>query len=136
MEEDADVKADLHYKLAYIKFSKKEYAGMKSNALKAAALRSNWGQPYLLIGKAYAAYSQKYGSTELEKQAVYWVAVDKFKKAKSVDPECAEEARSLINDYSRHFPRTEEAFFEGIKQGDTYKVGAWINESTKARLTE
>lgn len=136
LEEDAEIKADLHFKLASINFFNKNYSGVKSHALKAASLKPNWGQPYLLIGKAYASYSKSYGSTELEKKAVYWVAVDKFIKAKAVDAECAEEARSLINDYSRHFPRTEEAFFEGIKQGDTYKVGAWINESTKARLTE
>lgn len=136
LEEDAEVKADLHYKLAGINFYNKNYSGVKSHALKAAALKPNWGQPYLLIGKAYASYSSKYGTTQLEKQAVYWVAVDKFLKAKAIDPECAEEARGFINDYSRHFPRKEEAFFEGIKQGDTYKVGSWINESTKVRLTE
>ncbi len=136
LQEDADIKADLHYKLASIKFYKKEYAAVKSHALKAAALRSNWGKPYILIGKAYAAYSPQYGSTDLEKKAVFWAAVDKFIKAKAIDPECAEEARTLINDYSRHFPRKEVAFFEGIKQGNTYKIGSWINESTKARLTE
>ena len=136
LEEDAEIKADLHYKLASIHFYNKEYSAVKSHALKAASLKPGWGQPYLLIGKAYASYSKNYGSTPLEKQAVYWVAVDKFAKAKAVDSECAEEARGLINDYSKHFPRKEEAFFEGIKEGDTYKVGSWINESTKARLTE
>lgn len=136
LEENADTKADLHFKLASILLMQSQYSAAKSNALKAARLKPNWGQPYLLIGKAYAAYSKKYGSTPLEKQSVYWVAVDKFIKAKAVDPECAVEARKLINTYSKYFPRKEEAFFEGIKEGDTYKVGAWINESTKARLTE
>jgi len=136
LEENVDAKADLHFKLASILLMQSKYSAAKSNALKAIRLKPNWGQPYLLIGKAYAAYSKNYGSTPLEKQSVYWVAVDKFIKAKAVDSECAEEARGLINTYSKYFPRKEEAFFEGIKEGDTYKVGAWINESTKARLTE
>ncbi|WP_372752000.1 tetratricopeptide repeat protein [Labilibaculum sp.] len=136
LETDAEIKADLHFKLANIHFYDKEYSSAKSQALKAASLKSNWGLPYLLIGKAYAAYSKNYGSTPLEKQSVYWVAVDKFLKAKAIDPECATEARELINTYAKYFPRKEEAFFEGIKEGDTYKVGDWINESTKARLTE
>ncbi|WP_461631069.1 tetratricopeptide repeat protein [Labilibaculum euxinus] len=136
LETDADIKADLHFKLATILLMQGKYSDAKSNALKAAKYRANWGQPYLLIGKAYAAYSKNYGSSPLEKQAVYWVAVDKFAKAKALDPDCSEEARELITTYSKYFPRKEEAFFEGIKEGDTYKVGDWINESTKARLTE
>jgi tetratricopeptide (TPR) repeat protein len=136
LEEDVDVKADLHFKLASIMLMQSQYSAAKTNALKAASYRPNWGQPYLLVGKAYAAYSKHYGSSPLEKQSVYWVAVDKFLKAKAVDPECAAEASELINTYSKYFPRKEEAFFEGIKEGDTYKVGDWINESTRARLTE
>lgn len=134
LEQDAEVKADLHYKLANIHFYNKDYSAVKAQALKAASLRPNWGAPYILIGKAYADYSKSYGSTPLEKKAVFWVAVDKFIKAKSVDPECSEKARELINTYSQYFPGKEEAFFEGIKEGDTYKVGDWINETTKARL--
>jgi len=136
LEEDADIKADLHYKLAYILLSQNQLSASKSNALKAASLKSGWGAPYLLIGKAYASYSKKYGTTSLDHQKVYWVAVDKFLKAKAIDSECAEEARELINTYSKYFPGKEEAFFEGIKNGDVVKIGDWINETTKARLNE
>lgn len=136
LEKDVDIKADLHFKLATILLMQSQYSAAKSNALKAISFRPNWGAPYILIGKAYAAYSSKYGSSPLEKKTVYWVAVDKFLKAKAVDSECSEEARELINTYSKYFPRTEDAFFEGLKEGDTYKVGAWINETTKVRLTE
>jgi tetratricopeptide (TPR) repeat protein len=136
LEEDADVKADLHFKLANIHFFNNNYPAVKKHALKAANLRSGWGQPYLLIGKAYAAYSKKYGSKPIEHQYVYWVAVDKFKKAKAIDPECVEEANKQIATWSKYFPNKENAFFEGIKDGDIIKVGDWINETTKARLNE
>jgi tetratricopeptide (TPR) repeat protein len=136
LEEDADIKADLHFKLANIHFFNNNYPAVKKHALKAASLRSGWGQPYLLIGKAYAAYSKKYGTKPIEHQYVYWVAVDKFKKAKAVDSDCAEEANKQIATWSKYFPNKENAFFEGIKDGDVIKVGDWINETTKARLNE
>ncbi|GAB7086388.1 lipopolysaccharide assembly protein LapB [Marinifilum fragile] len=136
LEEDAEIKADLHYKLASIQFLQGQLSASKSNALKAADLKQNWGLPYILIGKTYASYSQKYGSSDLDHKKVFWVAVDKFKKAKAIDPECAADAQKLISDYSRHFPGKEEAFFEGIKNGDVVKIGDWINETTKARLNE
>ncbi|WP_321309827.1 hypothetical protein [Marinifilum fragile] len=136
LEEDAEIKADLHYKLASILFLQGQLSASKSNALKAAGLKQNWGLPYILIGKTYASYSQKYGSSDLDHKKVFWVAVDKFKKAKAIDPECAADAQKLISDYSRHFPGKEEAFFEGIKNGDVVKIGDWINETTKARLNE
>lgn len=136
MEEDADIKADLHYKLAYIQLSQSKLSACRTNALKAAKFRSGWGEPYILIGKAYAAYAPKYGSKPIEKKYLYWLAVDKFKKAKAIDPECGEEARKQIATYSKHFPNKENAFFEGIKDGDVITVGGWVNETTKARLNE
>ncbi|PXX96804.1 hypothetical protein DF185_19355 [Marinifilum breve] len=136
LEEDADIKADLHYKLAYIQLSQSKLSACRTNALKAAKFRSGWGEPYILIGKAYAAYAPKYGSKPIEKKYLYWLAVDKFKKAKAIDPECGEEARKQIATYSKHFPNKENAFFEGIKDGDVITVGGWVNETTKARLNE
>lgn len=134
LEEDAEVKADLHFKLGSILLMQHKLVAVRKNALAAIKFKSNWGQPYILIGKAYAAFSKEYSKKPVERGSVYWVAVDKFKKAKSVDPECAEEAQKLINTYSKYFPGKENAFFEGLKEGDTYKVGAWINETTKVRL--
>jgi len=136
LEEVAETKADLHFKLATILYMEGSLASAKKNALLATKFKSNWGQPYILIGKAYAGYSKKYGTKPIEKLSVYWVAVDKFYKAKSVDPECAEEAQKWITTYSKYFPRKEDAFFEGLKGGDTYKVGDWINETTKVRLND
>ena len=64
----------------------------------------------------------------------YWVAVDMYQKAKSVDPSIADDARQKIAKYSQYFPSTQDAFFHGVTDGADYKVGCWINVSTKARL--
>jgi tetratricopeptide (TPR) repeat protein len=106
----------------------------KRYALEALKLRSAWGEPYLLIGKSYILARESCGSNDFERNAIFWVAVDKFVQAKNVDASVADEANNLISTYSKHFPNNENAFFYGIKPGDTYKVGCWINENTTARF--
>ncbi|MDL2251615.1 tetratricopeptide repeat protein [Odoribacter sp. OttesenSCG-928-J03] len=132
--EDGEDKAEYYLRYAQIKLAQKQYADAKRNALEALKLKPNMGQAYILIGQAYAAYSKSYGEDEFEHASVFWVAVDKFMQAKQVDPSSASQANELIKSYSLHFPNKEEAFFRGIKEGDTQRVGDWINESTKVRF--
>lgn len=133
LEEDNATKASYYYYLSLVYMSQKNYTQVKSHALKAIQLRSDWGDPYIIIGKAYAADAKNIGSKEIEHQAVYWAAVDKFNKAKAVDAEAAAEANKMIVLYSQYFPKTEELFFENLSEGAAYKVGGWINENTTVR---
>jgi len=134
LEEDNVSKAKYHNFLGLIFLSQKKYSQARSEAKKAIALRPDWGAPYILIGKAYASTASSFGSTEFEHKTVYWVAVDQFKRAKSVDAEAAAEANQNIILYSQHFPNNEEVFFQGLKIGDAYKVGGWINAQTTVRV--
>jgi tetratricopeptide (TPR) repeat protein len=104
----------------------------RTYALQAKASDPASGHPYLLIGSIYAA-SNACGEDELGEKAVYWLAVDYFIKAKSVDPELTEIANRNISLYSQHFPDTETIFFHGYKEGDEYLVECWINEKTIVR---
>ena len=133
LEEDPESKAKYHNTLGLIYMSQKKYSQTRTEARKAIALRGDWGAPYILIGKAYAAGASSYGSKEFEKKTVYWAAVDQFKKAKSVDSEVVAEANENILLYSQYFPNTEEIFFQGLKVGDAYKVEGWIGVSTTVR---
>ncbi len=78
------------------------------------------GDPYILIGNLYAASAKNFGSNEFEHKTAYWVAVDMFYKAKSVDAEVATKANELISIYSKHFPGTEQIFFQGFKAKVTF----------------
>jgi tetratricopeptide (TPR) repeat protein len=124
-----------YYELATLTHAK---GGMsqtaRSYAYKAIANNPNDGNPYLLIGRIYAGSSKECGENEFEQKAVYWASVDKFKKAKAVDPSIAEEANKEIMTYSQYFPNTEEAFFYDYHEGNTYEIGCWINETTKVRF--
>jgi tetratricopeptide (TPR) repeat protein len=134
LEENNEHKANFFYELALIEFTKFEkFSLAREHALQAADLRSSWGDPYILIGNLYAASSKICGENEFESNAVFWAAVDKYIKAKSVDPSKTEEANELINRYSQYFPNVEDAFFYGFQEGQDYTVGCWINEKTKVR---
>lgn len=127
-------KADAYWRLSQVKLSKKQYAEAKRNALEALKLNPNLGAAYITIGRAYAYASSSYGEDDFEHATVFWAAVDKFNKAKQVDPSVAEEANNYIKTYSAYYPSKDEAFFRSIKSGDPYKLGGWIGETTTARF--
>ena len=132
--EDNEQKAKYNYELAKVYYVQKQYANARASAIKASSLKSAWGDPTILIAKIYASSASSCGTDKFEKNAVYWLAVDKLKKAKSIDPSVSAEVNKMIANYKLHFPGKEDAFFKGINEGDTYTVGCWINEKTKARF--
>ncbi|NPA67549.1 MAG: hypothetical protein GXO50_02960 [Chlorobi bacterium] len=132
-ETDSDKKAEYYYYAAVVAYAQNKLSYARSLALKAAGLKEKYGKPYILIAKMYAGSANSCGTTKFEKQAVYWVAVDKLIKAKSIDPSVAEEADRLIAKYSARYPSQEEGFMLTWTAGKTYTVGCWIGESTKVR---
>lgn len=130
MAETDDEKADYTLSIAKAHSYKKSYSNARTFALKAAALKSGWGEPYILIGDCYAQSYKTCDDGELGRYGVYWVAVDKYKKAKSVDASVASVANKKIASTSSRYPATKDVFFYGKKSGDSYTVGCWINEST------
>jgi len=134
---DAEQKAKYHYELGLILFSKyDDLTNARSNARKAIENKPGWGDPYILIGNLYASSSDNCGENDFEKITVFWAAVDKFKQAKSADPEASSEANELIAKYSAYFPNVEDAFFYGFENGQAYTVGCWINEKTTVRTRQ
>lgn len=135
LETDANDKAKYYYELSMVYLSNNKYADAKAAAVNATKERENWGDPYLLLGKIYAAGARTIGEKDYEKRAGYWAAVDKFAKAKAVDPseKVQTEANDLIRQYSAHFPGKEDLFFEGIQTGSSYRVGGFIGETTTVR---
>ncbi len=104
----------------------------KKLAKQAIKADPNSGRPYLLLGNIYAGVKD-FGEDELAHKAVYWVAVDQYKKAKQLDKELTSIANDRIMAYSKYFPDTEMVFFFGFKVGDSFKLGGWINETTIVR---
>jgi tetratricopeptide (TPR) repeat protein len=132
-EDDPEKKAEYLYQLGYITNAQlNQPQKARTYALEALELKPDWGEPYILIGDAYAG-SKDCFTDEFEKSTIYWAAVDKFSKAKSVDSTVAEKADERISTYKKYFPDIETIFFYSLKEGDDYTVGCWINETTKVR---
>ncbi len=133
LESDVNKRANIYYELALLTFSEmKEYSKARSIALKAIEENPSMGKAYKLIGDIYAN-ERNCGNDDFEKKTVYWAAVDKYIKAKQVDPELSDAMDNLISTYSQYFPSKEDIFFHDFKVGETYTVGCWINERTTIR---
>jgi len=108
----------------------------RSIAYKASKLNPTAGKPYIIIGDMYAASAKECGSDDLTKKVAYWAAVDKYKRAKSVEPELKESMNKRIITYRKYFPPTELLFFHNLNEGDEYTVECWINETTTVRAAK
>ena len=134
--EDNNDKADAYYLLANVYFQIKQYSNARAQCYEVLKVRPNDGKAYILIGDLYAVSAKDCGDNDLTDKVAYWAAVDKYYKAKSVDPSVEELATTKINTFSRYFPATERGFFYDLKAGDTYTVGCWINETTTVRFSD
>lgn len=121
--------------LAYCYLNMKSFSKSREAARKGAAVDPTAGEPYIIIGLAYASSAGDFSGT-FDGKETYWVAVDKFVKAKSLDPSVADRASDLIRSYSQHFPTTESIFFNDYAEGQSYTVGGWINETTTIRASK
>ena len=121
--------------LAYCYLNMGSTSRCRDAARRAAAVDPTAGEPYILIGMAYAAsagsFDGKFGGRE-----VYWVAVDKCARAAAIDPSVASRANSLAASYRQHFPTTETIFFNDYAEGQSYTVGGWIGETTTIRAAK
>jgi len=133
--ENDSIKAQYNYDFATLYSSNKQFSRARQLAQEAARLQPRWGKPLIFIGDLYAASYSQCGSG-IEAQSVYWAAVDKYHRAKSIDGSVAEEANTKINKYSSYFPLKENLFFAGITPGSSYSVGCWIGESTTVRSSD
>ncbi len=114
--------------------SLKRFPDSREYARQALVDQPNLGEAYLLIGKLYASSGPLCGPGRgWDSQIVTWAAIDKFARAKQVDPSITSEANRLIATYSRYMPTVEDIFQRQLSEGQTYQVGCWIQESTVIR---
>ena len=114
----------------------RKYAQGSIGTLQGLGITKGQGRCYIIIGMAYAA-SKPYPNDAkgaILNKTVYWAAVDKFVKAKQVDPSVEATANEYISSYSKYYPTKEERFdLPNEFSGSTFYVGGWIGESTAIR---
>jgi len=143
IEDELEDVADYQYNAAVYCFANlkkypeaRKYAQASIATLSGLGINKGQGRCYIIIGMAYAAsrpYPNDAKGTILNK-TVYWAAVDKFVKAKQIDPSVEATANEYISSYSRYYPTKEERFdLPGEFSGSTFYVGGWIGETTSIR---
>lgn len=137
-ETDVDKKARYTLRIAKVYYVHlRKFSKAREYALKAAELKPNWGEPYLVIGRLYASSGPLCGpGTGFDSQVVVWVALDMWNKAKSLDPAAAPEANKFIRKYAQYMPNKEDIFIRGLKEGGTFKVPCWIQRNTRIRAAK
>ena len=135
-EPDEINKAQYAYRLAQTYGAMNKNNSAKTYAQKAAAFRSGWGEPYLLIGDLYAKTSRQCGElkTEFLKRVGYWAAIDKYEYAKRLDPQISAKANERIAKYKEQMPSKTDIFTEGLIDEPTYKIDCWYSETVKIRV--
>ncbi|MCP4550653.1 MAG: hypothetical protein GY834_01135 [Bacteroidetes bacterium] len=134
--EDKEELAKVHFYIAKCYQASNNKRKTRRSALKSLEYNPSNGSAYILIGDLYVASASSCGDNDLTSRVAHWAAVDKYAKAKRVDPSVTETANSRIREYSKHFPTTETIFLNNLKEGDSYLVECWINETTKIRAVK
>lgn len=115
----------------------KNFPQARNYALKAAEVRPDWGEPYIVIGRLYASSGPLCGPGRgWDSQIVVWPAIDAWNKARSIDPDVREEATMWINRYAQFMPTKEDVFIRNLQAGQNFYVGCWIQRNTKIRTAD
>lgn len=129
---DDETRAEWYYELTIVCLANKDYCDAIQFAREAIARKSNYGKAYLVLGDAIIHSRSNLGD-DFEQRTAFWVAADKYSKAKAVDSSVTAEANKRLNDYASQYPNHEEIFFRDLKDGDSYQVRGCINEYTIVR---
>ena len=137
-ESDAEKDARMYYDLARFCSANNRDSKAFDAANRAIRLESDMetktytGKCYQLIGRTWAGLHC--GGNEIERVAKYWVAVDYLQRARSFDPDIADECGRLIAAYSAQFPLAVDAANYDIMNGQSYTVSCGgMSASTTVR---
>ncbi|MEM8907692.1 MAG: hypothetical protein AAGD05_07580 [Bacteroidota bacterium] len=129
--ETTEEQAPYYLRIAQIEYSdKRNYSKARNLAKKAAGMKDNWGSPYLMLGDIYAKMS-KGCKDDWNTRLAILAALDKYYKAKSVDPSVADDANKRIRTYSAAKPEKQEGFMRGVSAGQVVSCGCGVGESVK-----
>ncbi|MFT4678907.1 MAG: tetratricopeptide (TPR) repeat protein [Flavobacteriales bacterium] len=110
--------------------------GMSRKAIKYAkdvlTINPNSGEAWMLQGDAVAGSASTCDADGLGGRSVYWLAVDKYAKAKSLDPSLSSKISKKISTCAGQYPTRTDLFQRTLKEGQAFEVACW-GETTSIR---
>lgn len=128
-ETDSYKKAGYQLKIAQILRLQGRLSEARGYCYQAIDNAPTLGKAYLLIAAMYASSANNCGTDVVSKRMVYVAALNKARKAKSVDPSISSLADKYISNYAENVPSKKDLFVAGIESGTPHKIGCWINET-------
>ena len=85
----------------------------------------NSGRALIVLAQMTAnSVSSYFPDDKVKQRCVYYLVINKLRRAASVDPKVAGEANRLISSYSRLLPSAQDIFMHPeIKKGSTLNIG-------------
>lgn len=122
LAETTEKKADIYYELGLMYAQSGRKSSARSNLYECLKLDPGRKRAYKIIGDMYmTSYNEcKKDESKVEDRAIFIAAYEMYKKAGDAN---------AMNNAKAQFPSVEELFTETFKEGDTYTVGCWINET-------
>jgi tetratricopeptide (TPR) repeat protein len=131
LETDPLKRANYKLKFAQNAKNKGQLSKARQLAREALQLNPNLGKAYLFIASMYASSVNNCGSDEFEKRMTYVAAYNQARRAAAVDPSIGVTAGKFLSNYKANFPSKKVIFTKGVKEGDSFTVKCWINETVK-----
>lgn len=131
---DENDQLSVYKALSTLYYNKGNVSSAKNYANKVLEKDPNNGEAHLIIAWSYVKSQSSCSADGIDGLSVYWAAVDRAIKAKTVDPGVEEVANKAINAYSARFIKQTEAFFKNFthEEGSTYTVPC-LGVTTKVR---
>ena len=139
---DYDPTAEVYYNMGFAEHQLDNLPPARAHYRKAIALDPAFGLAYLAIGDLYATAVSVCSGNSIgrDDQAVYWLVIDWYEKAKQAAPSNAmvvNEANAKISAYRRYFPNNEDRFYRGWEIGQSFSINygcySWIGETTTVK---
>lgn len=103
-------------------------AKAKENIIKTLNFDPKFGKAYLYLANLYVNSIAECGTTDFEKKAIYFLAIETSKKAALAEPRLQSAADKAVTDYTKLAPSKDDLKKEK-KAGKSFTIGCWINET-------
>ena len=122
LAEDNGKKADIHYEFGLMYRQRGMKASSRASFYNCVEADASRTVVYKQIGDLYmTSYNEcKRDESKVEDRAIFIAAYNMYKRAG--------DQKSMANAQAQ-FPSIEDIFTENYSEGDTFKVGCWINEA-------
>jgi len=112
----------------------KQYSAARTAALKVLKYKPTEGMAYIIIGDMYVVNANSCKESGIA--IAYWAAADKYKRAASIsnDEKVKKIANQKLSTIRKSFPVKQDLFMRNWTEGQSMKVGCWINETTTVRV--